>query len=304
MKPKLALFLLALGCGAALHLPARAELNVVATLPDLGALAKEIGQGHIQLTSLARGTEDPHFVDARPSFVRVLNRADVLIEGGAELESGWLPPLLAAARNPRILGQARGRLVASVGLTLFEVPTGPLDRSQGDVHARGNPHYLLDPNNWREVAARVAPLFAELDPANAAAYRANHRAFLDRLATKTADWDQALAPSRGTAVVTYHKSFDYLLERFGFNLVGTIERMPGVEPSPAHINQLVPQAKAAGVRLVLVEPNRPRRTPEQVAQAIGAQLVVLPLMPGGVDRTDTLFGWFDHNVAQLRRALQ
>src|SRR6266705_5501778 len=148
-------------------LPAQAKLNVVATLPDYGAIAEAIGGDKVKVTSIARGTEDPHFVDARPSFIRVLNQADVLIEGGAELEVGWLPPLVNGARNAKILSDAPGHLILSRGIRLLEVPTGPVDRSMGDVHPFGNPHFSIDPANGKIIAARLAETFSTLDPGSA-----------------------------------------------------------------------------------------------------------------------------------------
>jgi ABC-type Zn uptake system ZnuABC Zn-binding protein ZnuA len=294
--------------GAALltgfHGAAAPKLNVVATLPDLAAIAREIGGEHLQVASLAQGMEDPHFVDPKPSFVRVLNKADLLIEGGADLESGWLPPLVNSARNPRIRRGAPGNMLAAKGVRLLEAPAGGADRSQGDVHPYGNPHFLLDPRNSRIVASHLAEALSQLDPANAAAYQAGLKQFEERLAQKEVEWGKLLDPFRGTAVVTYHKSFDYFCDRFGFKLAGTIEPKPGIEPSPAHINALVPLARASGVKLVMIEPNRPRRTPERVAQAIGAKLLIVPLMPGGHEKAKDFFGWFDYNVSQIAAALK
>src|SRR5436190_13812177 len=167
-----------------------AKLNVVATLPDFGAIAQEIGKDKIKVTSIARGTEDPHFVDAKPSCIRVLNQADVLIEGGAELEIGWLPPLVNGARNAKILSDAPGHVILSRGIRLLEVPTGPVDRSMGDVHPLGNPHYWTDPGNGKIIAGRLAETFSQLDAANAAFYRANLEKFNARLDQKLAEWSK------------------------------------------------------------------------------------------------------------------
>jgi zinc/manganese transport system substrate-binding protein len=281
-----------------------AKLNVVATLPDLAAVAREIGGDRIQITSLAVGTEDPHFVDPKPSFIRVLNQADALIVGGADLEAGWLPPLVNNARNTRIAVGAPGHVVASQGVRLLEVPAGGVDRSEGDVHPFGNPHYLLDPANSKVVAAHLAAVFSQLDPANASAYQASLKQFEERLAQKMPEWDKALAPYRGTKVITYHKSFNYLLDHSGFVLAGTIEPKPGIEPSPAHINQLTRQSKDAGVKLVIIEPNRPRKTAQKVADTIGAKLLVLPLMPGGNPKAPDFFSWYDYIVTQIATALK
>src|ERR1044071_7434444 len=161
-------------------LPASAKLNVVATLPDFGAIAEEIGGDKVKVTSIARGTEDQHFVDARPSYIRVLNQADVLIEGGAELEVGWLPPLVNGARNTKILSDAPGHVVLSRSIRLLEVPTAPVDRSMGDVHPFGNPHFSVDPANGKIIAVRLAETFSQLDAANAEFYRANLQKFTER----------------------------------------------------------------------------------------------------------------------------
>src|SRR3989475_9593248 len=186
MKNTLSIISVAALLGGAL--PLQAKLNVVATLPDFGAIAEEVGGEKVKVTSIARGTEDQHFVDARPSYVRVLNQADVLIEGGAELEVGWLPPLVAGARNNNILSDAPGHVILSRGIRLLEVPTGPVDRSMGDVHPFGNPHFSLDPANGKVIAARLAETFAHLDPANSGFFEDRLKKFNERLDKKVAEW--------------------------------------------------------------------------------------------------------------------
>src|SRR5262245_39412527 len=198
-----------------LALPVQAKLNVVATITDFGAIAQEVGGEQVKVTSIAKGTEDSHFVDARPSFVRVLNQADILIEGGAELEIGWLPPLVNGARNSRILGDGPGHVVLGPFIKLSEVPTGPIDRSMGDIHPLGNPHFWLDPENGKVIARVLAETFSNLDPSNAAVYKAKLEQFTTQLTAKEAQWTQLLATYRGTKVVSYHRSFDYLFDRYG-----------------------------------------------------------------------------------------
>lgn len=293
MKNQLILLAVALGLSAA---SAEARLNVVATLPDFGSIAEEIGGDKVKVMSLCKGTEDPHFVDAKPSFIRVLNQADVLVEGGAELEIGWLPPLVNNARNPKILADAPGHVILARGIRLLEVPTGPVDRSQGDVHAAGNPHYNLDPANGKPMAAALAETFSKLDPANAVYFQGNLEKFNARLEGKLAEWKMLMEPYRGMKVVTYHKSFNYLLERYGLVLAGTIEPKPGIEPSATHINALITQTKQAGVKLVILEPNRPRKTPQFVAAAIGARLVMLPGLVGGVPEAKGFIETADYKV--------
>ena len=283
---------------------AEAKLNVVATIPDFGAIAEELGGDKVKVTTIARGTEDQHFVDARPSYVLVLNQADVLIEGGAELEIGWLPPLVAAARNRKILSDAPGHVILSRGIRLLEVPTGPVDRSMGDVHPFGNPHFSLDPANGKIIAGELTGVFSKLDPPNARYFEARNKKFGERLDQKLAEWTKLLEPYRGAKVVTYHKSFDYFIERFGLDLAGTIEPKPGIEPSPSYINGLIPRLKAAGVKIVMIEPFRPRQRPEYVAQAIGAKLLLLPGSVRGNEKIKDYIGLFDYDVAQVVAALK
>ena len=302
MKTLFSLISLAALLGAAT--PAQAKLNVVATLPDYGSIAEEIGGDKIKVTSLAKGTEDPHFVDARPSFIRVLNQADVLLEGGAEMEIGWLPALVNNARNPKLLGAAPGHVVMAQGITLLDVPSGSVDRSMGDVHPAGNPHFAHDPANGKIMAAHLAEVFGRLDAANAAFYQANLKRFNERLDLKLVEWAKLMEPYRGTKVVTYHKSYEYFAARFGLEIVGQIEPKPGIEPSPTHINALIPRMKAAGAKLVMIEPNRQRKTPQYVADAIGAKLVIVPGMVGGHEKIKDYLSLFDYDVAQITTALK
>jgi zinc/manganese transport system substrate-binding protein len=283
---------------------ARAKLNVVATLPDFGSIARAIGDDKVTVSVLARGTEDPHFVDARPSFVRVLNHADVLLEGGVELEIGWLPPLVTAARNAKILTGTPGHVNLSEGIRLLEVPTTPVDRSLGDVHPLGNPHYNMDPANGKIMAGHIADVFSRLDPKNASIYEANLKKFTDRLDAKLAEWSKEMEPLRGTPIITYHKSFEYLAQRFGLEVVDQLEPKPGIEPSATHINELIPKAKARGVKMLLIEPNKPRRTPEYVAKALGVKLVIAPSLTEGTRQARDYISLFDYDLGEIRAAVQ
>ncbi len=285
-------------------IPVHAKLNVVATLPDYGAIATAVGGDQVKVTSLARGTEDPHFIDARPSYIRILNQADVLLEGGAEMEIGWLPALVNNARNPKILGAAPGHVLMSQGVPLLDVPSAPVDRSMGDVHPAGNPHFAHDPANGKIMATHLAEVFTKLDSANGYIYQANLKRFIEQLDRKLVEWAKLMEPLRGTKVVTYHKSYEYFAARFGLIIVGQLEPKPGVEPSPTHLNALVPRMKEAGARLVMIEPNRKRKTPQYVADAIGAKLVIVPGMVGGHEKIKDYLDLFDYDVAQITAALK
>ncbi|MBI2963711.1 MAG: zinc ABC transporter substrate-binding protein [Deltaproteobacteria bacterium] len=277
------------------------ELKVVATTADLAAVARAVGGDDVEVTALARPAEDPHFVDAKPSFIRVVNQADVLIEGGASLEAGWLPPLLEGARNPRISAGAPGRVFAAQGLALLEVAT-QLDRSMGDVHPQGNPHFMLDPVAAKTVAESIRTAFCAVDRTRCSDYEAGLRAFREAVDAALADWQATLAPLRGTKVVTYHKDFDYFFQRFGMQVVDTLEPKPGIPPSPTHLTELVPKMRAEQVRLIVIEPFRERGNPDFVAQHTGARVLVLPAMPDGQDRPDYL-ALIDYDVRQVAAAL-
>lgn len=280
-----------------------ARLRVVATTPDLAALAREIGGSAVEVTALAKPTEDPHYVDAKPSHIVTLNRADVLIEGGAELELGWLPPLLESARNSRIASTGRGRVVASQGIRMVEVPT-TFDRSRGDVHSLGNPHFLIDPLSAKVVAANIATHFAQADPASAALYRTNLTSFMARIDAKLSQWEGQLAPFRGAKIVTYHKDFAYFANRFGLEVLETLEPKPGIAPSPAHLAQVISAMKAANVRVILVQPYQNRRTAETVARQTGARVLDIAQQPGARRNTTTYFDMMDYMVTTLATALR
>ncbi|MEO7137017.1 MAG: metal ABC transporter substrate-binding protein [Gemmatimonadales bacterium] len=279
------------------------KLTVVATTPDLASLAKVIGGDAVEVKALAKPTEDPHYVDAKPSHIVTLNRADVLIEGGAELELGWLPPLLESARNDKIAAGAPGRIVASQGIRMLEVPT-TFDRSKGDVHPFGNPHFLLDPLNVKLIVAQMAEHFALVDPKAADLFKTNLRTFDAALDLKLAAWQKQLAPYRGAKIVTYHQDFVYLAKRFNLDVVATLEPKPGISPSPAHLAKVIATMKAANARVILVQPYQNRRTAETVARQTGAVVLDIGQQPGALKNTDTYFALMDYMVGTLATALR
>ena len=264
---------------------AHAKLNIVVTTPDLAAIAKEVGGDAVDITTLARPTEDPHFVDAKPSFIVRLNKADALIEGGAELEIGWLPPLLAGARNEKIQNGRPGRILCNSGIAMREVPTA-LDRSQGDLHAAGNPHFMVDPANARIVAQHLAEAFCKLDAKSCDKFNANLKKFNDALDAKMAGWEKSLAPFKGREMVAYHNSWLYFAERFGLKIELFLEPKPGIPPSPAHLAEVIRKMKEKNTRVVIVDPYLNRKTAETVARSTGAAVVDVAQFPGGVKGTE------------------
>ncbi len=282
---------------------AYAKLNVVTTLPDFGALAREIGGDKVDVTTLAKPTEDPHFVDARPSFVVQLRSADVLIDGGAELEIGWLPPLLQNARNPKIEVGKPGRVQAAEGIRLMNIPTSAT-RAAGDVHALGNPHFCVDPIIAKAVAQHIAQSFAAVDPPNAAFYDANYKKFESAINAKLQEWGTAMLPFKGQHVVAYHDSWPYFAHRFGVEIDVFLEPKPGIPPSPSHLAEVIQQMKAGKIKAVIVEPFHDRKIAEKVAGDTGAKVVDFSQFPGGLPGTDTYVKLIDKLVANLSAALK
>ncbi|MGE6759511.1 metal ABC transporter substrate-binding protein [Corallococcus interemptor] len=270
-------------CAAVVSLtavPARADLKVVATLPDLAALARAVGGDKVDVTTLALPTQDPHFVDAKPNLALALNRADLLIAAGLDLEIGWLPNLQTGARNNRILTGNTGYLDASRFVDLLEVPSAPVDRSQGDVHPGGNPHYLYDPRQALKVAAAIEARMAQLDAKNAATYKANLAKFTQEVQAAQGGWEKRLAGLKGVPVVAFHRTTAYLQNWLGFKTIAFLEPKPGIPPTASHVAQVLVQARTNKVKLVLKEDYYADNNAKFIASKIPAPLVILP---GGTD---------------------
>ena len=288
--------------GVLLAFGVQAKLNIVVTTPDLAAIAKEVGGDKVEITTLARSTEDPHFVDAKPSFIVKLNKADALIEGGAELEIGWLPSLLTGARNPKLAAGQPGRILCNEGVRMLEVPS-QLTRAEGDIHPMGNPHFVVDPVNVKIIAAHLADAFAKLDSDSADTFRANGKKFTDALDARLVEWQAKLAPFKGAKVVSYHKSWPYFAERFGLEMDLFLEPKPGIPPSPAHLAEIITKMKEQHARVIIVDPYLNRKTAETVARSTGATVVDVAQMPGGVKGTDSYIALLDYLVNSLAKAL-
>jgi zinc/manganese transport system substrate-binding protein len=299
---KIATILIAV-LSVALAQPGFAKLNVVATTADFGAIAKEIGGDNTDITTLARPTEDPHFVDAKPGFITKLNRADVLIEGGAELEQGWLRPLLENARNPKIVTGGTGHVIGNLGLKMLGVPA-TLDRSRGDIHAAGNPHYLVDPVNAKIVATNIAEAFCKLDNKSCDLYRSNLHRFQETIDRRLVDWQKQLAPYKGAHLVAYHDSWLYFAERFGLKIELFLEPKPGIPPTPAHLTTLVQRMRDEKARVILVDVYLNRRHAESVAGKTGGVTVPVTHFPGGIKGTEGGYvQLLDYLVRSISQAL-
>jgi zinc/manganese transport system substrate-binding protein len=275
VRTRIAAAALALAVAAILPRPAHA-LRVVATVPDLAALAKEVSGDKVSVSALALATQDPHFVGAKPNLAIELNRADLLLLVGLDLEVGWLPVLLTGARNPAIQPGARGHLDCSQFVRRLDVPAGPIDRSMGDIHPGGNPHYLVDPRAAAAVSRAIAARLAELDPRNAAAYQAGLGTFLERLEAERTGWERRFAPHRGAPILAYHKTWVYLADWLGLVEVAHLEPKPGIPPNPTHVAQVLEVAKTRGARLLLQEDYYPPSTSKLVASRAGVPFVQVP----------------------------
>ena len=283
--------------------PAFATVKVVTSLQDFASIADAVGGKRVETFALARGYQDPHFVDPKPSFVLKLSRADLLIVAGLELEIGYLPPLVDQSRNEKIRPGAAGYLDASNGCDILERPTGTVTRAMGDVHPFGNPHFWLDPENGRIIARAIAAKLTELDPAGAAEYKANLAAFETKLTEGEKKWDAALAPYAGTELVTYHNSWPNFLKHFKRVAAGYIEPKPGIPPSPSHTVELIDMMSAKKIPVILMEPYFDRKTPEQIASKTGATLLVFIPSVGGLPEIKDYFGLFDYDVKLLADTL-
>jgi ABC-type Zn uptake system ZnuABC Zn-binding protein ZnuA len=275
------------------------KLNIMTSTTDLAALAQEVGGDRINVDSIAKGYQDPHFVEAKPSFLLRLRNADLLIAVGLELEIGWLPPLVTQSGNPRIQSGGNGYLDASQFAEILEIPTGQITRAMGDVHPMGNPHYWLDPDNGRRIAKGIADKLAQMDPGDASYFQQRFQDFDKRLRAAEQNWDAMMRPYAGRKVVTYHNSWPNFAKHFHLNVVGYVEPRPGIPPSPGHTLDLIQEMRRDNVKIIMVEPYFDLKTPNSIARETGGKvLVMLPSVGGEKDVTD-YFKLFDYDLNLL-----
>ena len=283
---------------------AQGKLNVITATEDLASIGREIGGDKINIESIAKGYQDPHFVEAKPSFILKLQRADLLIVVGRELEIGWLPPLITQSRNSRIQPGAEGYLDASMQVQILDIPQGQITRAMGDVHPLGNPHYWLDPENGKRIGKEIAGKLSQLRPNDRAVFEQRLTDFTSRLDQAEKRWLAAMAPYKGTKMVTYHRSFPNFAERFGLDIVGYVEPRPGIPPTPQHTLDLINEMKRLNVKLVLVEPYFDMKTPNSIGQHTGAEVLVMPPSVGGNKDVPDYFKLFDYDINLLVNAIK
>lgn len=304
MNMKLILALLLTFLTAALPATAQGKLNVVATTEDLAAIAREVGGDHVTVDAIARGYQDPHFVEAKPSFILKLQKADILILVGRDLEIGWLPPLIQQSRNSKVQVGAEGYLDASLQARILEIPQGQITRAEGDVHPLGNPHYWLDPENGKAIARSIFERFTRIRPNDRAYFEQRLNDFTNRLTEAGKRWTTMMAPYKGIKVVTYHRSYSNFADRFGLDVVGYVEPKPGIPPTPQHTLDLINDMKRMNVKVIFVEPYFDLKTPNAIARQTGAEVLVMPPSVGGVKEITDYFQLFDYDLNLLTSAIK
>jgi zinc/manganese transport system substrate-binding protein len=284
--------------------PAAAALQVVTTTADLGSLAQEIGGDRVTVTALAKGYQDPHFVDPKPSFILAVSRANLLIVIGRELEIGWLPPLINSSRNAKIQPGASGYLDASLNVKILEIPTGQITRAMGDVHPSGNPHYWLEPDNGRRIAQAIRDKLSSLSPGDREYFSQRYNDFDARLAEAQKRWNGIMALYKGTEIVTYHRSWPNFTDAFGLDVMGYVEPKPGVPPSPTHTLELIAEMKRQGAKLIIVEPYFDLKTAQSIANQVGGKVLVLAPSVGGAKEATDYIKLFDYDINLLAANLK
>jgi len=284
--------------------PARAAVNVMAATEDLADLTRQVGGDKVKVEAIAKGYQDPHFVEAKPSFILKLAKTDLLVVVGRELEIGWLPPLIQQCRNAKIQVGADGYLDASLTAKILEIPTGQITRAMGDVHPLGNPHYWLDPDNGRRVAKAIADKLSRMAPADAPYFASRYADFDKRLADGEKRWDAMMAPYKGVKIVTYHRSWPNFVDRFGLDVIGYVEPRPGIPPSPGHTIDLIGEMKRQSVKILLVEPYFDLKTPQSIGRETGARVLVMPPSVGGEKEITDYVKLFDYDLALLVAAIK
>jgi zinc/manganese transport system substrate-binding protein len=277
--------------------PAFAALNVVATLPWIGSVVKEIGKDKINVTTLVKPHQDPHNVEAKPSMILAARKADLIMYNGLDLEIGYLPLIIESSRNPKLMPGKPGNFDCARFVKVIERPTA-VDRSMGDVHPLGNPHYQFSPSNILRVAGGMTDRLAEMDGANATFYRANYKSFADRLNAKQKQWKAA--PLKGKKFVAYHKLFEYLAAEYGFEMIGYLEPKPGIPPSAAHIEELLETMKRDSPDAILTTEHYGKKESEAVSMKSGVKVIVLPSDVGSMPGTDNWFAFMDKVISLLK----
>lgn len=288
------------------NLQGKPKIEVVTTLPDLGDIAEQVGGDRVTVFSIAKGYQDPHFVDAKPSYILKLKKADLFVQVGLDLEIGWVPTLLEGARNPNILWGGGGYVDASRHVRLLQVPTvDPAKlRAEGDIHIYGNPHYWLDPENAKIIAQNVFDGLVRVSSEDAAYFKSNKERLNARIDEELARWMKMMEPYRGRKIVAFHNSWPYFEERFGITIAGFVEPKPGISPSPRHIQNTMEQMKREGIRIIIISPYYSKKIPQRIVKEVDGMLVQLAPSVEGMSGVSSYFDLFEFNIRQLIDAFE
>jgi zinc/manganese transport system substrate-binding protein len=279
------------------------NIKVVTTTTDLKSIAELIGGDKVSVSSIATGYQNPHFVDPKPSYIISLSRADLFVTVGLDLETGWSPQLVSSSRNNKIQKGAQGYVDASVGVTLYQVPSA-LNRAEGDIHIYGNPHYWLDPMNGKVIARNIANGLERVDPANKATYEANLQTFYNKIDAKMKEWQNKMAAFKGAKIIAYHNEWVYFETRFGLQIVDFMEPKPGIPPTPSQIVKVIREIKDNKIKVIVSSPYFSTSSSDVVSKQTGAKELVLATSVGGFDSIKDYYGLFDYNIDQLTAALK
>ncbi|MEW6685810.1 MAG: metal ABC transporter substrate-binding protein [Candidatus Edwardsbacteria bacterium] len=279
------------------------KLEVVTATSDLADFVKAVGGDKVKVVSLSNGSQDPHFIEPRPSMVMQVKKADVLVRIGMDLDL-WVQSLIEASRNSKVMYGGPGYLDASRKIEKLEVPTGKIDASMGDIHLYGNPHYWLDPENAKPILGSIVKKLCEMLPSESEYFNKNYEEYLRILDSAIAKWEEEMKPYAGAKIVTYHNSWPYFTKRFRLEIIGCVEPKPGIPPTPSHIVSLVKKIKEEKVKVIIMEPYFNLKVTEKIAKDSGAKVVVLPPSVGGIQGANTYLHLFEYNIGKLAESLQ
>ncbi|MDP4261164.1 MAG: metal ABC transporter substrate-binding protein [Bacteroidota bacterium] len=279
------------------------NIKVVTTTTDLKSITELIGGDKVSVSSIATGYQNPHFVDPKPSYIIGLSKADLFVTVGLDLETGWSPQLLSSSRNNKIQKGSAGYVDASVGVTLYQVPSS-INRAEGDIHIYGNPHYWLDPMNGKVIARNIADGLERVDPANKATYEANLQAFDNKIDAKMKEWQTKMAAFKGSKIIAYHNEWVYFETRFGLQIVDFMEPKPGIPPTPSQLVKVIKEIKDNKIKVIISSPYFTTSSSDVVSKQTGAKELTLATSVGGFDSIKDYFGLFDYNINQLTPVLK
>ncbi len=275
-----------------------AKINIVTTTSDLKSITELIGADKVDVSSIATGFQNPHFVDPKPSFIIKLSKADMFVTVGLDLETGWSPQLLSSSRNPKIQKGSDGYVDASVGVTLLQVPSS-INRGEGDIHIYGNPHYWLDPINGKQIAKNICNALEKISPENKTFFEANLTAFNAKIDMKLKEWTMKMSPYKGSKIIAYHNEWCYFEQRFGLIILDFLEPKPGIPPTPTQLVKIISEVKNNNIKVIITSPYFTSSSSDVVSNQTDAKTLILGTSVGAFDSIKDYFDLFDYDIDKL-----